>query len=70
MYEIVKNFIGKDCLIYTMNSQVAGTITEVADGWLCIENGKDTDAVNVDYIVRIREYPKNKKGARKSIVTD
>ncbi len=70
MLELAKRFIDKECLIYTFNSQLAGTIKEVSDGAILIENGGAVEAVNVDYIVRIREYPRNKKGKKKSIVLD
>ncbi|MDO4573530.1 MAG: hypothetical protein Q4C13_09180 [Clostridia bacterium] len=70
MNEIVKRYIGKDCLIYTMNSQLSGVVKEVVDGWLVVDNGTDEDAVNLDFIIRIRNYPRNKNGKRKSIVTD
>ena len=28
------------------------------------------EALNLDFVIRIREYPKNKKGKKKSIVLD
>lgn len=70
MLELAKRFIDKECLIYTFNSQLVGTIKEVSDGAILIEEGGSVEAVNVDYIVRIREYPRNKKGKKKSIVLD
>lgn len=70
MLELAKRFIDKECLIYTFNSQITGTIKEVSDGAILIENGGSVEAVNADYIVRIREYPKNKKGKKKSVVLD
>ena len=38
--------------------------------FLAVENKGNLEAVNLDYITRIREYPKNKKGKKKSIVLD
>ena len=35
-----------------------------------INTGTDTDIVNIDYIIRIREYPKKKNGKNKSIILD
>ena len=29
MTDLVKNYVGRECLIYTMNSQLAGVIKEV-----------------------------------------
>lgn len=70
MSAMVEAYIGKDCIVYTLNSQVSGVIKQVSDGWLLIDNGKDCDAVNLDFVIRVREYPKNKKGKRASIVVD
>ena len=71
MYELAQKFIGKECLIYTFNSsQLTGTIKEVNEGAILIENGDNLEAVNFDFIVRIREYPRKKNGKKKSIVVD
>ena len=71
MNDIISKFQGKDCLVYTMNgSQISGTVKGIRDGWIEIDNGKETQAVNSDYIVRIREYPTDKKGKKKSVVFD
>ncbi len=72
MTDLVKNYIGKECLIYTCtsSSQITGIIKSCQDGWIEIENNGTTDIVNCDYITRIREYPKNKKGKKKSVVLD
>ena len=70
MYELAKAFIGKECFIYTVNSQLTGTVTEVTEGALLLNNGKETEILNLDYIVRIREYPRRKDGKKKSVVLD
>lgn len=71
MIELAKKFIGKECLIYSFNgSQFTGTITEVSDGAILVDNGGSVEALNLDFIVRIREYPKNKNGKKKSVVLD
>lgn len=71
MTEMVKRFIGKECIIYTANSsQITGTVKEVSDGAILIDNGKNTEMLNADYVVRIREYPKGKNGKKKSVVLD
>ena len=70
MTEIVKNYIGLDCLIYTMNSQLTGVIKTVEGNWITVDNGNSVEAVNLDYVIRIREHPKNGKGKKKSIVLD
>ncbi|MGN1419966.1 MAG: DUF6897 domain-containing protein [Eubacterium sp.] len=74
MIELAKQFIGKDCLIYTMDSglnSVSGVIKSVSENGMIIE-GKDgaLEAINLDYVTRIREYPRNKNGKKKSVVLD
>lgn len=70
MLELAKRFIDKECIIYTFNSQIEGVIKEVADGAILLEKDGVPEAINVDYVVRVREYPKNKKGKKKSLVLD
>lgn len=72
MIELAKRFIGKKCLIYAFDSshQYVGTIKEVTDGAMLIENAGKLEAINLEFVIRIREYPTNKKGKEKSIVLD
>lgn len=70
MTEMLDCYVGKECIVYTMNSQVSGVIKEIRDGWLKLDNGKDVDAINLDFVVRVREYPRNKKGKKVSVVLD
>lgn len=68
MTELAKRFIGKECVISTFNSQVVGVIKEVTDGAVLIENNENPEIINIDYIVKIKEYPRNKNGKKKLIV--
>ena len=70
MYELAQSFINKECIIYTFNSQLTGVIKQVNEGGILLEKANILEAVNFDYIVRIREYPKNKNGKKKSVVLD
>jgi hypothetical protein len=70
MVELCKKFIDKECIIYTYNSQIVATLKEVTDGALLIEEKGDVQAVNVDFVVRIREDPKKKNGKKKTVVID
>ena len=71
MQELAKQMIGKECLIYTFNgAQLSGVIKEVSGNAIMIENGENTEVVNLDFVVRIREHPKKKNGKKKSIVID
>jgi len=73
MNEIIKKFIGKTCIITTMNETITGKVETVEDNWIAISNDKkDTglsELIKIDYISRIREYPTNKNGKKKLIVT-
>lgn len=71
MNELLKNFIDKDCIIYMVNgTSVDGIIKEVKENAVLIENNEGNQLINTDFIVRLREYPKNKNGKRKGFVMD
>ena len=72
MIELAKRFIGKECLIYAFDSnhQFTGVIKEVSNGAILLERTGELEAVNLDFVIRIREYPRNKKGKKKSVVVD
>ena len=38
------------------------------DGGIVLEKDGNVEAVNLEYVTRIREYPRNAKGKRKTIV--
>ena len=72
MKELAKRFIGEECIIYTITSNdgsVQGVIKEIDDGGMIIErNSGEREIVNLDFVTRIRKYPRNKKGKKKSII--
>ena len=70
MVELAERFIGKECLIYVFDSShtFQGIVREVSDGAVLIENGGNLEAINLDFVIRIREYPRNKKGKKKAVV--
>ena len=72
MKELAKRFIGKECLIYSFDGgrQFEGIIKEVDENAMLIEKNGELEAINLDFVIRIREYPKNKNGKKKSIVVD
>lgn len=72
MKELAKNFIGKECLMYSFdgNRQYDGVIKEVSDNGVLVEKDGKLEAINLDFVVRIREYPKDKKGKKKSVIFD
>jgi len=72
MKELAKQFIGKDCIVYTVTSNdasIQGVIKEIDDGGMIIEkNSGEKEIINLDFVTRIREYPRKKNGKKKSIV--
>ena len=72
MVELAKKFIDKECIVYSFDCgrQFEGVIKEVADGAILMEKNGQIEAINLDFVIRIREYPRNKKGKKKSIVLD
>ena len=74
MKELVKQFIGEECIIYTITSNdgsVQGVIKEIDDSGMIIErNSGEREIVNLDFVTRIREYPRKKNGKKKGLVLD
>jgi len=72
MKELAKRFIDKECLIssFDSNHQFEGVIKEVSDSAILVEKNGTVEAINLDFVIRIREFPKNKKGKKKSVVLD
>ena len=71
MKELAKKFIDKECLILAFDSahQYEGVIKEVTDGAVLIDNNGSTEAINLDFVIRIKEHPKKKNGKKKTVVT-
>ncbi len=72
MKELAIKFINKDCIIYSFDgdNQYTGIIKEVTDGAILIESNGKLEALNLEYVSRIREYPTDKNGKKKSVVLD
>ena len=69
MHELLEKYIGKECTVYTLgDNNVTGTVTALKDGWLNIADKLgNEEALNLDYIVRVREIPLNKNGQKRDI---
>lgn len=68
MKELAQSFIGKECLVYTVMSEsslVKGIIKEVTDSGMMIENDGNLQAVNLEYVTLIREWPRNANEKKK-----
>lgn len=74
MKELAKQFIGKECIIYTITSNdgsVQGVIKEISDGGMIIERSSSgLEIINLDFVTRIREHPRKKNGKKKDIILD
>ena len=74
MKQLAKRFIGEECIIYTITSNdgsVQGVIKEIDDGGMVIEKKTgELEIVNLDFVTRIREYPRKKNGRKKGVVLD
>lgn len=73
MRELAQQFIGKECLIYTITSDfgaMQGIIKEVSDNGLLIENKGNFEVINLEYVSRIRECPRKKNGKKKVVIFD
>ena len=72
MKELAKQFIGKECIVYTVtstDSNIQGIIMQIDDGGMVIEKKSgEKEIINLDFITRIREYPRNKNGKKKSVI--
>lgn len=74
MRELAKQFIGEECIIYTITSNdgsVYGVIKEIyEDGMIIERKSGEREIINLDFVTRIRQYPKKKNGKKKSVVAD
>ena len=72
MRELAKRFIDKERVISSFdgNHQYEGVIKEVTDGAILVEKNGKIEALNLDFVIRIREYPRKKNGKKKSVVLD
>lgn len=69
MIELAKRFIGKECIIsaFDSNHQFEGVIKEVSEGAILIEKDGKLEVINLEFVIRIREYPRNKNGKKKLV---
>ena len=72
MVELAKRFIEKECLIYSFDGgrQFDGIIKEVTDNAILLEKNGALEVINLEFVIRIREYPRDKNGKKKSVVLD
>lgn len=57
MKELVQRFIGKDVYIKLLEGNADGVVTEVTDNGVVLDNNGKLQVVNLDYVMKVREYP-------------
>lgn len=72
-----ERFLGQEVLVYTKSvgnasgSVIECVLDEIGEGWVMITQGAENESnisiVNIDNIIRIREYPRNKNGKKKMV---
>ena len=70
MNELINKYIGKECLVYISGgaSAITGDIIAVNENWITVKTKDGDETVNLDYIVRIKEYPRKSNGKKKSVI--
>ena len=62
MKELATRFIGKECIVcFFDGSQQTGIIKEVTEGAILMEKKDKLEAMNLDFVLRIKEAPRSKK---------
>ena len=71
MKELAQKFVDKECVLYTVaNEYVKGTVKEVTDSGVLVECEGELQAVNLEFVTRIREWPRKKNGKKKEVILD
>ena len=63
MNELLKQYVGTNCIIYSLEDFVntTGVITSLNEPWLEVETKNGKKLVNTEYVLRIEEKPEKKK---------
>ncbi len=69
MKELVSRFIDKDVYIKLLEGHADGIVKEVTDNGIVIENKDGLQIVNLEYVLKVREYP-YKNGKRAIVIDD
>lgn len=70
MKELAQKFIGKECLIYTVASDLSaekGVIKEITENGILLDYNGNLQVINLEYVISIREWPRNAKGKKKAV---
>lgn len=66
MKELAQRFIGKDIYVKLLEGNADGIAKEVTENGIVLEKDGNIQVINLDYVIKIREYP-YKKGKRATI---
>ena len=61
MTEAVKKLIGRECSFYLLSGEVTGIVREVEGRSVVVETRRETQVVNLDFVMRVREIPEKKR---------
>lgn len=63
MNELLKQYVGKNCIIYSLEDFVntTGVITSLNEPWMEVETKNGKKLINTEYVLRIEEKPEKKK---------
>ena len=58
----------EECVIYFDNGgTVEARVLETGEGFIIIDEKDSKSVVNIEHIMRVRSYPKNEKGKKKTV---
>ena len=52
--EILKKYLGKNCLITTFNTGILGVISDIHENWLEVKTKKNVQLVNAEFVQSIK----------------
>ena len=69
MQELAMRYLGKEVLINLVGCTTlqAGTLREVADNAIVLENKGREVVINLNFVTKLREFPTDKNGKKKML---
>ena len=68
--DLINSFKNLDKEFYLVTEGDQQYFVTVTDGAILVEKNGKLEAINIDFVIRIREFPRNKNGKKKSVVLD
>lgn len=67
--EALQRFVDEkeECVIYVEGAMIIARVLEIGDGFIRVDEKDSESVINIQHIIRVRTYPKNEKGKKKSI---